>query len=128
MTTPSKLGRRRFIMTKEDILAKARKENKGADIVMLEANAKANGIAGAAVILCGSLIGLFANMYYDREVPEIWVMIFTYWASHGLSKFILLRKRGCQKQSWVWLIYGAVMTVMVVLAIIRTVNFWKAGA
>ncbi|MBP0989028.1 MAG: hypothetical protein J6S92_12230 [Oscillospiraceae bacterium] len=115
-------------MTKEDILAKARKENKGADVVMLEANAKANGIAGAASMLIGAVLILLSQRFCDREVPEIWVMIFTYWASHGLSKFILLRKRGCQKQSWVWLIYGAVMTVMVVLAIIRTVNFWKAGA
>lgn len=115
-------------MTKEDILAKARKENKGADVVMLEANAKANGIAGAASMLIGAVLNLLSQRFCDRDVPEFWVMIFTYWASLGLSKFILLRKRGCQKQSWVWLIYGAVMTVMVVLAIIRTVNFWKAGA
>ena len=115
-------------MTKEDILAKARKENKGADVVMLEANAKANGIAGAASMLIGAVLILLSQRFCDRDVPEFWAMFFMYWGVHGVAKSVLLRKRGCQKQSWVWLIYGAVMTVMVVLAIIRTVNFWKAGA
>ena len=115
-------------MTKEDILAKARKENKGADIVTMEAQTKANSIAGAATLLIGTALYLIESMRYDRELPEFWAVYFVYWAVSGFAKFLLLRKRGVQKQSWIWLLYGVVMLFMTVLALIKTFQQLKAGA
>ena len=115
-------------MTKEDILAKARKENKGADIVTMEAQTKANSIAGAATLLIGAVLYMIESMRYDRELPEFWAVYFVYWAVYGFSKFLLLRRRGVKKQSWLWLAYGVFMLFMTILALIKTFQKLRAGA
>ena len=115
-------------MTKEDILAKARRENKGADIVTMEAQTKANSIAGAATLLIGTALYVFESMRYDRELPEFWAVYFVYWAVYGFSKFLLLRRRGVKPQSWIWLVYGLVMLCLTVPALLKTFQLLKAGA
>ena len=115
------------MMNKEEILFKARVENKGADIVALEAEAKAKGVAGSAAMIIGALLNLIAVIKYDREMPEFYAVFFGYWAVFGISKFILLRKRGAGNQSWTWIAYGIIMAVMTVLAVMKTIALWKAG-
>ncbi len=116
------------MMNKDEILFKARVENKGADIVALEAEAKAKGVAGAAAMIIGALLNMIAVIKYDRETPGFYAVFFGYWAVFGISKFILLRKRGAGNQSWTWIAYGIIMAVMTVLAVMKTIALWKAGA
>ena len=115
-------------MNKEEILAKARKENKGADIVDLEVQSKSRGIAGAAAMLLGAVINLLCDIICNRSSPIFWVMFFCYLAALGCSNFILGIKNGRRKNSIVWLLYGAGMGVMTVLAVIRLFTELKAGA
>lgn len=116
-------------MNKEDILAKARRENKGGDLVDLEIQSKSRGIAGAAAMLLGAVLNLICDIRFDRSLPEFWVMFFCYAAALGFSDFILGIRRGRKKQSAVWLIYGLVMLLMTVLAVMRLfakVKAWDA--
>ena len=116
------------MMNKEEILSKARVENKGADIVALEAEAKGKGVAGSAAMIIGAMLNLIAGIKYDRKIPEFYAAFFGYFAAFGISEFFLLRKRGAKLQGWLWLACGIFMAVMTVLAIMKTIELWKAGA
>ena len=116
------------MMNKEEILSKARVENKGADIVALEAEAKGKGVAGAAAMIIGAMLNLISLFKYHHEMPGFYAVFFGYWAAFGISEFFLLRKRGAKLQGWLWLACGIFMAVMTVLAIMKTIELWKAGA
>ena len=108
-------------MTKDEILAKSRQENKGKDIVDLEIQSRSRGIAGAAALTVGALMNIRGSF------PIFWVMFFCYAAVLGFSNMILGIRHGRKKGSIVWLFYGLFMTVMTVLAIIRLFSETKAG-
>ena len=108
-------------MTKEDILAKARRENKGADIVDLEIQSKSRGIAGAAAMVLGAVLNIRGRF------PIFWVMFFCYLAVWGFSNMILGIRNGRRKGRIVWLIYGLFMLMMTVFALIRLFSGMKAG-
>ena len=108
-------------MTKDEILAKSRLENKGKDIVDLEIQSKSRGIAGAAALTLGAILNIRGNF------PIFWVMFFCYAAVLGFSNYILGRKRGNASKGVVWLLYALLMTFMTVLAVIRLFGVMKAG-
>ena len=106
-------------MNKEEILAKARKENKGKDVADLEIQSKAKSFAGGITLTAGAVMNLIGEVVFDRSLPEFWVMFFCYWAVMGIVQFILNKKNGRNERSGLWLAYGIFMAVMTVLAVIR---------
>ena len=106
-------------MNKDDILAKARKENKGKDIADLEIQNKAKSLAGVITLTVGAVMNLIGDLVFDRSLPEFWVMFFCYWAVMGIVQFILNKKNGQNSRGSYWLAYGLFMSVMTVLALIR---------
>lgn len=110
-----------LIMTKEEILAKARRENKGKDIVDLEIQSKSQSIAGATAMVIGAVLNIRGSF------PIFWVMFFCYSSVFGFSNMILGVKCGRNKGFVIWLIYGLIMLVMTVLAIIRLFTEVKTG-
>lgn len=114
-------------MDREEILDKARKENKGKDIADLEIQNKAKGVAGALTLLAGAIMNLLNDIIFNRSFPEFWVMIFCYWAVMGIVQFVLNKKNGQNSRSGLWLVYGIFMAVMTVLALIRLYHGLMTG-
>ncbi len=106
-------------MNKDEILAKARQENKGKDVADLEIQSKAKSFAGGITLTAGAVMNLIGEVVFDRSLPEFWVMFFCYWAVMGIVQFILNKKNGRNERGGLWLAYGLFMAVMTVLALIR---------
>ena len=114
-------------MTKEEILERARKENKGADIVDLEIQSKSRGLAGTGALLLGAVLNLINDVKFDHGCPEFWVMFFSYSMLLGISNFVLSAKHNQDKKKWIWLFYGVFMLVMTITAILRLFSKLKVG-
>ena len=114
-------------MNKEEILAKARKENKGADIVDLEVQSKARGIAGAGMLLLGAMLNLIGLLKFNQSCSLFPVMFCSYAAIQGITQFILGKRRGSTKLGAMWLVYGLLMTGFTVLLTIDLFRKLKAG-
>ncbi|MCR4761327.1 MAG: DUF6442 family protein [Oscillospiraceae bacterium] len=114
-------------MNRAEILEKARKENKGADIVELEVQSKARGIAGAGMLVLGALLNLIGSLVYDRSCSLFPVMFCSYAAIQGISQFILGKRRGSTKLGAVWLLYGLLMTAFTAAFICFLFRDMKAG-
>ena len=99
-------------MNKEEILAKARKENKGKDIAGLEVQSKAHGIAGAGVLLLCATVNLIASfMFEGRRGTFFQIMFCCYNAIFGIVRYIAGKRRGVVSDwSAVWLMFGLLMT------------------
>ena len=114
-------------MTKEEILEKARLENKGADIVDLEIQSKSRGLAGALSMTVGAALNLICDIWFDHSFPLFWVMFFSYLGAWGFSNAILGIRSGRKDKLVIWLLYGLLMLVMTVLAVIKLFMQRKAG-
>ncbi len=114
-------------MNKEEILAKARKENKGADIVDLEVQSKARGIAGAGMLLLGATLNLIACLCFDYSCPLYKVMFSSYAAIQGISLYILGKRRGSTKLTELWLLFGVAMTFFTIGFIVFFFRDLKKG-
>lgn len=119
---PSELDRlndeKEIIMNKEEILAKAREENKGADIAEIETQARARAFAGFGMLLIGTIVNLYCQLQFSRSFPVFWVMFFSYSAAYDLIRYILSRKNQHTAVNILHLIYGIFMAVMTVLAVV----------
>ncbi|MBR3045916.1 MAG: hypothetical protein IKI45_15715 [Oscillospiraceae bacterium] len=115
-------------MNKEEILAKSRKENKGADLVALEADSHSGKFAGAAAILLGAILNGIAMIRYNRALPEFLAIFFCYQAAQGLARGLLLLVGGRKAAGLGWLAYGFVMLAATVLAVRQSMRLWTAGA
>lgn len=104
-------------MNKDDILAKARKENKGADIAEVAVQSRARSFAGLGMLIIGAVLNWYCQMKFRRSFPEFWVMFFGYFAVHGIVHFILGRKKTHTALNIVYLLYGLLMTAMTVEAV-----------
>ena len=98
-------------MNKEDILEKARKENKGKDIAGLEVQSKAHGIAGAGMLLLCATVNLIASLMFDCRGTFFQIMFCCYNAIFGIVRYIAGKRRGVVLD-WnaVWLMFGLLMT------------------
>ena len=98
-------------MNKEEILAKARKENKGKDIAGLEVQSKAHGIAGAGMLLLCATVNLIASLMFDCRGTFFQIMFCCYNAIFGIVRYIAGKRRGVVSD-WnaVWLMFGLLMT------------------
>ena len=105
------------MMNKEEILAKAREENKGADIAEVAVQSRARAFAGTGMLIIGALLNLICNNLFRQRYPEFWVMFFGYFAIHGIVHFILGRKKTHTALNIMYLLYGLFMAVMTVLAV-----------
>ena len=117
-------------MNKEDILAKARKENKGKDIAELAVQSKAHGIAGAAVLLLCASVELIATFMYEGHRGAFFRIVFSgYNAIFGIVRYIAGKRRGVVSE-WgaVWLLYGLLMTGFTVAFLCFLFRDLKAGA
>ena len=115
------------MMNKEDILAKARKENQGADIAEVEVQSRVRVFAGYGMLLIGTFVNLYCQLKFRRSFPEFWVMFFGYFAVHGIVHFLLGRKQTNTAMNIVYLLYGLFMAVMTVLAVIQMFRKIMAG-
>lgn len=106
-------------MNKEEILAKAREENKGADIAEVAVQSRARAFAGTGMLIIGALLNWYCQTQLRRSFPEFWVMFFGYFAVHGIVHFIIGRKKSHIARNTGYLLYGLFMTVMTVLAVIE---------
>ena len=116
-------------MNKEDILEKARKENKGKDIAGLEVQSKAHGIAGAVVLLLCATVNLIASfMFEGRRGTFFQIMFCCYNAIFGIVRYVAgKRRRIVSDWSAVWLVYGLLMTGFAVEMIYYFFRDLKAG-
>ena len=105
-------------MTREEILAKSRNENKGRDFMELDIVKKSRGIASAFALILGAGLNLLATFRYGRSFTIFWVLFFAAFAADGLTRGITM-VRGGRKQGWMWLGYGALMGAMTVLAVVK---------
>ena len=115
-------------MTKEEILAKSRQENKGSDLVDFEIQSKSRGIAGASALTLGALLNFIIGLMYGTEIPIFWVIFFGYSAVQGITTFVLKQKKDRKSAGWIWLIYGIFMGIMTVFAVIRFFRFYGQAA
>lgn len=115
-------------MTKDEILAKSRKENKGIDLVQIEIQSKSRGIAGAAALMLGAAINLIGTVAFDRYFPEFWIMFFGYTAAQGISEFVLCCRNGRRKSGIAGLAYGIFMLSMTAVAVITLCGTWGTEA
>lgn len=116
-------------MNKDDILARARKENKGKDIAELEVQSKAHGIAGAAVLLLCATVELIAAIMYEGHRGMFFrIMFCIYNAIFGIVRYIAGKRRGVVSE-WgtVWLLYGLLMTGFTVAFLCFLFHDLKAG-
>ena len=111
-------------MTREEILSKSRKENKGSDLVDFEIQSKSKSIAGAVTLFVCATINFIIGLMYGTKIPEFWVMFFGYNAVQGITTFILSMKKEKKNSRHVWLVYGIFMTVATVMAIIEVFRFY----
>lgn len=114
-------------MNKEEILAKSRQENKGADLVTLEDNYNSNGIAGSAALLLSLILNGISIFQYHRALPELWAVFFCYQGAQGIAHSFLLRKHGRKSAALGWLAYGVVMLAATAFAVFHALRLWKAG-
>lgn len=116
-------------MEKSEILERARKENKGADMAELAVQSKAHGIAGAAVLLLCALLNLIASLVsFERRSFFFQIMFCSYNAIFGIVRFIAgKRRRIVSSWSPVWLAYGLLMTVFTVIFLCFMLRNLKAG-
>ena len=114
-------------MNREEILERARKENKGADIVDLEVQSKARGIAGAGMLLLGASLNLIGSLVYNRSCRLFPIVYCSYAAIEGISHFLLGKRRGSTKLSGLWLFYGLMMTAFTVIFIYELFRDLNAG-
>ena len=114
-------------MNRDEILEKARKESKGADIAEVEAQSRARAFAGNGMLIIGAFLNLICSHRFSQRYPEFWVMFFGYFAVHGIVHFVLGRKKTDAAENIVYLLYGLFMTVMTVLAVIRFFRLRTAG-
>ena len=114
-------------MNKEEILAKARKENKGADIAEIETQSRARAFAGCGMLIIGAVLNGYCQTQLRRSFPEFWVMFFGYFAVHGIVHFFLGRKKSHTALNIGYLLYGLFMSVMTVLAVIEMFRKLNAG-
>ena len=111
-------------MTKDEILEKSRKENKGADIVELEVQSKARGIAGAGMLFLGATLNLIACfMFEGYTCPLYQVMFCSYAAIQGIAQYILGKRRGSTTMTGLWLGFGLLMAFFTVCF---TINFFRS--
>ncbi len=117
-------------MNKDDILARARKENKGKDIAELEVQSKAHGIAGAAVLLlCASVELIAAIMYEDYSGVFFRIMFCIYNAIFGIVRYIAGKRNGASQETGsLWLVFGLLMTGFTVAFLCFLFRDLKAGA
>jgi hypothetical protein len=117
-------------MNKEEILAKARRENKGQDIAELAVQSKAHGIAGAAVLLLCASVELIATIMHEGHRGAFFRIVFSsYNAVFGIVRYIAGKRRGLTSE-WgvIWLVYGLLMTGFTVVFICFLLRDLKAGA
>lgn len=121
---PSPLGRQNggIIINKEEILAKSRDENKGADLVELEVTSRSRGVAGAAALFIGAVVNLITTFVFDETYQIFWVMFFGYSAAQGISNFVLAKRRGLTPGHTNWLAFGIFMSILTAFAVFRL--FW----
>lgn len=115
-------------MNKEEILAKSRRENKGKDIVELEVQSKARGIAGAGCLFLGATLNLIACLVFDYSSPLYPVIFCSYAAIQGISQYILGKRRGSTNLTALWLGYGLLMAFFTVAMSIDFFRKVKNGA
>ena len=115
------------MMNKEEILAKAREENKGADIAEVAVQSRARAFAGTGMLIIGALLNLICNNLFRQRYPEFWVMFFGYFAVHEIVHFILGRKKTHTALNIGYLLYGLFMSAMTVLAVIEMFRKLNAG-
>ena len=80
-------------MTKEEILAKSRNENKGADFVEREVLRKANQIALGAMMIASGIMSILTSIFTEKVCVEVWVVVM---ATHGTTfmvKYVAMKKR-----------------------------------
>lgn len=115
-------------MNKEEILAKARTENKGKDIAELEVQSKAHGIAGAAVLLLCATVELVASLYGYRSSQFFRIMFCSYNAIFGIVRYIAGKRHGAsQEKGSLWLLFGLLMTGFTVAFLCFLFHDLKAG-
>ena len=117
-------------MNKDEILAKARKENNGKDIAELSVQSKAHGIAGAGVLLLCAAVNLIASlMYEDRRGTFFQIVFCSYNAIFGIVRYIAGMRRGIvSERSALWLGFGLLMTAFTVGFLCFLFRDLKAGA
>lgn len=104
-------------MTREEILEKSRKENKGADLVELQVATLAGRIAGSAALLLGAIINVIYTIWFDQHCTIFWVMFFGYNAAQGIVMGLLYLRHERKAKGWGYLAYGIVFALMTVYAI-----------
>ena len=114
-------------MNKEEILAKARRENQGADIAEVAVQSRARAIAGNGMLIVAALVNWYCMKQYRHSFPEFWVIFFGYYAVHGIVHFVLGRKKTNAAMNIVYLLYGLFMAVMTVLAVIQFFRLRTTG-
>ena len=116
-------------MNKDEILAKARKENKGADIAELAVQSKAHGIAGAVVLLLCATVNLIASIQFEERRGNFFQVVFCgYNAIFGIVRYIAGKRRGVVSE-WnaIWLVFGLAMTAFTVSFVFFLLRDLKAG-
>ena len=112
-------------MTREEILEKSRKENKGADLVELQIASLAARIAGSAALILGALINLIYTIWLDQKCTIFWVMFFGYNAAQWIVMGILYKKHEQKGKGWTYLGFGIVFAVLTILAVFY--SLWDMG-
>ena len=117
-------------MNKEEILAKARMENKGQDIAELAVQSKAHGIACAAVLLLCASVELIATFMYEEYRGMFFrIMFCSYNAIFGIVRYIAGKRHGAsQEKGSLWLVFGLFMTYFTVTFLYFLFRDLKAGA
>lgn len=115
-------------MTKEEILAKSRNENKGFDLVEMELARKVRAIAGSAVlILCVVLINIGAQYHTQYRFPELWAVFFAYMGTQSITDCLLSLRRGRRLRAVVTGVFGLVMLITAGAAVMQFIAALKAG-
>ncbi len=109
-------------MTKEEILDRARKENKGADLAELEVANKSKSIAGAVAMVLGAAVNIIYTFLTGKGNQLFWVMFFGYNAAQCIVMGILYRKHEQKGKDWTYLGFGIVFAVLTILAMIYTLR------
>lgn len=113
-------------MTREEILAKSRNENKGADLAEIQANRRAQGIAGAVVVFACAILNLIGMHYTDYRFPELWALTFLYGGTQGIINWHYARKSGSGK-ALLWALFGIFLLICSGMNIVQFMQALKAG-
>ncbi|HBI85419.1 MAG TPA: hypothetical protein DDX71_03900 [Ruminococcus sp.] len=114
-------------MTKEEILAKSRNENKGADLAELEIARRSRSIAGAAALLLGTVLNLIGTFYTDYRFHELWAIFFMYAGTQGAIDCIHSLKHGNRKRARGTGLYGVIMLIAAAASVVMFLSALKAG-